>query len=70
MEIQYPTYYTYHTLSCSDKSVKLEINEWASVWCTLTHTIQLTFMSTRHPSDDATLIQQPAWVVFIHTEQH
>jgi len=30
------------------------------LWCTLTHTIQLTFMPTRHPSDDATLIQQPA----------
>jgi hypothetical protein len=27
MEIQYPTYYTYHTLSCSDNFVKLEINE-------------------------------------------
>jgi hypothetical protein len=31
MEKQYPTYYTYHTLSCSDNSVTLEINEWASV---------------------------------------
>jgi hypothetical protein len=29
------------------------------LWCALIHTIQLTFMPTRHPSDDATLIQQP-----------
>lgn len=37
MEIQYPTYYTYHTLSCSDNSVKLEINDWASVVYPDTH---------------------------------
>lgn len=37
MEIQHPTYYTYHTLSCSNNSVKLEINEKASVVYPNTH---------------------------------
>jgi hypothetical protein len=70
MRWRYSTLLITHTTHFHVQTILLNLrlmNE--PLWCTLIHTIQLTFMPTRHPSDDATLTQ-PAWVVFIHTEQH
>jgi hypothetical protein len=50
-----------HTIHVHVQTILLNLrlmNE--PLWCILIHTTQLTFISTRHPSDDATLTQQPA----------